>query len=108
MDNTNANTRCGQPVGAKSSPPKGWRSQSAFGFEKGRLAGSQADRDTLVGVLLLAAILFLALGLASCNVTRTITTTAQTVQRGDTTVTIMTKTVETYDGQLDAAKLLKR
>jgi len=87
MDNTNANTRCGQPVGAKSSPPK---------------------QGELVGVLLLAAILFLALGLASCNVTRTITTTAQTVQRGDTTVTIMTKTVETYDGQLDAAKLLKK
>ena len=54
------------------------------------------------------AILFLALGLASCNVTRTITTTAQTVQRGDTTVTIMTKTVETYDGAVDASMLLKK
>ena len=52
--------------------------------------------------------LFLAIGLASCNVTRTITTTAQTVQRGDTTVTIMTKTVETYDGSVEASKFLKK
>ena len=28
-----------------SSPNVGWKSQSAFGSEKGRLAGSQADRD---------------------------------------------------------------
>ena len=44
--------------------------------------------------------------LNSCNVTRTVTTTAQTVQKGDTTVVIMTKTVESYDGKVDAAKLL--
>ena len=43
----------------------------------------------------------------SCNVVRTITTTAQTVQKGDTTVVIMTKTVEQYDGNLDATKLLQ-
>ena len=29
-----------------SSPKIGWKSQSAFGSEKGRLAGSQADRDS--------------------------------------------------------------
>jgi len=45
--------------------------------------------------------------LGACNVVRTITTTAQTVQRGDTTVVIMTKTVEQYDGNIDAAKLLQ-
>ena len=45
--------------------------------------------------------------LNSCNVTRTVTTTAQTVQKGDTTVVIMTKTVESYDGKVDAAKLLQ-
>ena len=45
--------------------------------------------------------------LNSCNVTRTVTTTAQTVQKGDTTVVIMTKTVEQYDGNLDASKLLQ-
>ena len=45
--------------------------------------------------------------LGACNVVRTITTTAQTVQKGDTTVVIMTKTVEQYDGNLDATKLLQ-
>ena len=41
--------------------------------------------------------LALALGLTSCNVTRTITTQSQYYQRGDTTCTIVTKTIETYD-----------
>ena len=35
--------------------------------------------------------------LASCNVTRTITTQSEYFQRGDTTCTIVTKTIETYD-----------
>ena len=35
--------------------------------------------------------------MASCNVTRTITTQSQYYQRGDTSVVIQTKTVETYD-----------
>jgi len=35
--------------------------------------------------------------MASCNVTRTITTQSQYYQRGDTTCTIVTKTIETYD-----------
>lgn len=39
----------------------------------------------------------IGLGLTSCNVTRTITTQSQYYQRGDTTCTIVTKTVETYD-----------
>lgn len=38
-----------------------------------------------------------ALGLTSCNVTRTITTQSQYYQKGDTTCTIVTKTIETYD-----------
>lgn len=37
------------------------------------------------------------LGLTSCNVTRTITTQSQYYQKGDTTCTIVTKTIETYD-----------
>ena len=45
--------------------------------------------------------------LNSCNVTRTVTTTAQTVQRGDTTTVIMTKTIESYDGKVDATKFLE-
>ena len=38
-----------------------------------------------------------ALGLQSCNVTRTITNESQYYQRGDTSVVIQTKTIETYD-----------
>ncbi len=34
---------------------------------------------------------------SSCNVTRTITTTSSSVQRGDTTVVIQTKTIESYN-----------
>ena len=46
--------------------------------------------------LLLAAIPA-SLVLASCNVTRTITNESQYYQRGDTSVVIQTKTIETYD-----------
>ena len=38
------------------------------------------------------------LGLSSCNVTRSITTSSQYYQRGDTSVVIQTKTIESYDG----------
>ena len=33
----------------------------------------------------------------SCNVTRTVTTRSEVWQKGDTSVVIQTKTVETYD-----------
>lgn len=48
---------------------------------------------------LIAALTAIAagLGLSSCNVTRTVTTQSQYFQKGDTTCTIITKTVETYD-----------
>ena len=35
--------------------------------------------------------------LISCNVTRKVTTQSEYVQRGDTSVVIMTKTIESYD-----------
>ena len=35
--------------------------------------------------------------LASCNVVRTITNESQYYQRGDTSVVIQTKTIESYD-----------
>ena len=49
--------------------------------------------------VLIAALTALAasLGLTSCNVTRTITTRSEAWQKGDTSVVIQTKTVETYD-----------
>ena len=57
-------------------------------------------------ILIVLLIFILACILSGCNVTRTVTTTAQTVQRGDTTVTIMTRTIESYDGKVDATKFL--
>ena len=47
-----------------------------------------------------AAVLFAAIcsaGLTSCNVTRVITNESSYFQRGDTSVTITVKTIETYD-----------
>ena len=35
--------------------------------------------------------------LTSCNVTRTVTTRSEAWQKGDTSVVIQTKTIETYD-----------
>ena len=42
--------------------------------------------------------LAIALGLQSCNVTRTVTTQSQYYQHGDTSVVIQTRTIESYDG----------
>ena len=39
----------------------------------------------------------IALGMSSCNVTRTITTKSEYWQKADTSVIIQTKTIETYD-----------
>lgn len=48
---------------------------------------------------LIAALTAIAagLGLTSCNVTRVITNESSYYQRGDTSVMIQTKTIETYD-----------
>ena len=50
--------------------------------------------------LLIAALTALgaALGLQSCTATRVVSTSASYVQHGDTTTTIMTKTIERYEG----------
>ena len=45
----------------------------------------------VVGLTIAAALL------QACNVTRTITNESQYFQRGDTSVMIQTKTIETYD-----------
>ena len=42
-------------------------------------------------------LVILGVVVSACNVTRTMTTTSQYIQHGDTTTTIVTKTVETYD-----------
>ena len=40
--------------------------------------------------------------MTSCNVTRVVTTQSSYYQRGDTTCTIVTKTVESYDASKKA------
>ena len=51
--------------------------------------------------ILLTLLTALAIGLSvlltSCNVIRTVTTTSSSVKRGDTTVIIQSKTIESYD-----------
>ena len=47
--------------------------------------------------LLIMTIILTGVLMTSCNVTRTITTQSQYYQSGDTTCTIVTKTIETYD-----------
>ena len=53
----------------------------------------------LILSVLIAALTALgaAVGLSSCNVTRTVTTKSEYWQKADTSVVIQTKTVETYD-----------
>ena len=47
--------------------------------------------------LLTALAIGLSVMLTSCNVTRTVTTTSSSVKRGDTTLIIQSKTIESYD-----------
>ena len=55
-------------------------------------------RRMLFGTLGLLSLLgLLAFGLSSCNVVRTITNRSEFFQKGDTSVTIQTKTIESYD-----------
>ena len=42
-------------------------------------------------------IMLAAIGLNSCNVVRTVTNKSEFWQKGDTAVTIQTKTIESYD-----------
>ena len=53
----------------------------------------------VVATVIIAALtaLLSSLGLTSCNVTRVITNESSYLQRGDTSVVINTKTIETYD-----------
>ena len=70
-------------------------------------SGRSTSSCEAIAAIILLVVIALALLLSSCNVTRTVTTTAQTIQRGDTTTVIMTKTIESYDGKVDASKLLQ-
>ena len=48
--------------------------------------------------VILVGLVILGMVMASCNVTRTVTTKSEYMQRGDTSVIIQTRTVESYDG----------
>ncbi|MBQ7530866.1 MAG: hypothetical protein IJT12_09660 [Paludibacteraceae bacterium] len=51
----------------------------------------------VLGVMVALMAIGLATVLTSCNVTRTVTTTSSSVKKGDTTVIIQSKTIESYD-----------
>ena len=54
----------------------------------------------IVSVLIAAlTALGASIGLSSCNVVRTITNRSEFYQKGDTSVTIQTKTIESYDAK---------
>ena len=54
--------------------------------------------------LIMTIILTSMVAATSCNVTRTITNESQYYQRGDTSVVIQTKTIETYDASKRSTK----
>ena len=47
--------------------------------------------------LSIATAIAMALGLTSCNVTRTITTESRSLNKGDTAIIIQSKTIESYN-----------
>ena len=51
----------------------------------------------IIGAIVALIIIGAATVLTSCNVTRTVTTSSQYYQRGDTSCVIQTKTIEQYD-----------
>ena len=54
----------------------------------------------IVSVLIAAlTALGAAIGLNSCNIVRTVTNRSEFYQNGDTSVTIQTKTIESYDAK---------
>jgi hypothetical protein len=61
------------------------------------MSKQQIYKIAVTAVTALLTCLAIALGLSSCNVTRTITTRSEAWQKGDTSVIIQSKTVETYD-----------
>ncbi len=61
------------------------------------MSKQQIYKIVATAVTALLTCLAIALGLQSCNVTRTITTKSEYWQKADTSVVIQTKTIETYD-----------
>ena len=59
----------------------------------------QIYKIVATAVTALLTCLAIALGLSSCNVTRTITTKSEYWQKADTSVIIQTKTIESYNAE---------
>ena len=53
-------------------------------------------KSIIAGLLASLGVLAASFGLTSCHAARTITTTAETYHKGDTSVIIQTKTIESY------------
>lgn len=54
-------------------------------------------QETAARLLLTIIVILAMLWLVGCNVTRTIATTSSSYSRGDTSIVITTKTVESYN-----------
>lgn len=64
------------------------------------LLKNEKVRKAIYGVLTaLVALAAAILGLTSCNVTRTVKTESSSIQKGDTSVIIQTKTIESYNAK---------
>jgi hypothetical protein len=70
------------------------------GLQKINLPANDAvktKKEQMKKFLIMAVIMSSIVVATGCNVTRTITTQSQYYQKGDTTCTIVTKTIETYE-----------
>ena len=56
-----------------------------------------SERSTKMRKILIMTTIVMSAVLTSCNVTRVVTNESQYLQKGDTSIVIQTKTVETYD-----------
>ena len=56
-----------------------------------------SERNTKMRKILIMTTIVMSAVLTSCNVTRVVTNESQYLQKGDTSIVIQTKTVETYD-----------
>ena len=55
------------------------------------------ERKEIMKKLVIMTTIFMGFAMVSCNVTRVITNESQYLQKGDTSVVIQTKTIETYE-----------
>jgi len=65
---------------------------------------TEQQKQRLVGAIkylavAIATAIAMAMGLTSCNVTRTITTESRSLTKGDTAIIIQSKTIESYNAQ---------